>query len=161
MPLVSKILEAGLLKVFKAQKGLSAADAAKKWAKAYADYAQMGMAGGVPAVLTGAEAQGLESKLAAVLSSPKTATAASIALAWATGVVSFWSAPPVSFGPGKVILAALALPIITSGLTTAFEDTNTTAAACAAAMADALDSATKTVKVLLPVPPPPKTVPVS
>lgn len=161
MPLVSSILESGLLNVFKAQDGLSASDAAQKWAKAYADYAQMAMAGGIPAVLTGAEAKGLESKLYSVLSAPKSATASSIALAWATGVVSFWSAPPVSFGPGKVVLAALALPIISPGLTAVFSDTKTSPENCASQMASTLDSATKTVKVLLPVPPPPKVVPVT
>lgn len=161
MPLVSKILESGLLAVFKAQKGLSASDAAQKWAKAYADYAQMGMAGGIPAVLTGAEAKGLESKLYSVLSAPKSATAGSIALAWATGVVSFWSAPPVSFGPGKVIVAALALPIITPGLTAVFSNGKNTPEGCASQMASTLDSATKTVIVLLPVPPPPHPATVS
>ena len=161
MPLVSKLLEAGLLKVFKAQSGLSAQDAAQQWAQAYATYAQMGMAGGIPPVLTGGEAKGLESKLYGVLSAPKSATAATIALAWATGVVAFWSAPPVSFGPGKVIMAALALPIITPGLTAVFSNGKTSAEACASQMASVLDGATKTVIVLLPVPPPPHPVPIS
>lgn len=161
MPLVSKILEAGLLQVFKAQKGLSASDSAQKQAKAYADYAQMGMAGGVPPVLTGAEAKGLESKLSQVLSAPKSATAGSIALAWATGVVSFWSSPPVSFGAGKVLLAALALPIITPGLTACFASIPKSPEACAAQMATALDLATKTVIILMPTPPPPHPVPLT
>ena len=161
MPLVSKILESGLLSVFKAQDGLSASDAAQKWAKAYADYAQMAMAGGIPGVLTGAEAKGLESKLYGVLSSPKSATAGTIALAWATGVVSFWSAPPVSFGPGKVIVAALALPIITPGLTAVFSNTKNSPDSCAAQMASTLDTATKTVIVLMPVPPPPHPLPLT
>lgn len=161
MPLVSKILEAGLLKVFKAQKGLSASDAAKGWADAYDSYAKMATAGGIPAVLTGAEALGLEKKLFAVLSAPKTAVPGKIALAWATGVVSFWSAPPVSFGPGKVAVAAAALSIITPGLSSVFANTKITAEGCAAQMASTLDSATKTILVLMPVPPPPHPVPLS
>src|ERR1035437_3036399 len=113
MALVSKMLEASLLQLFKSQKGLSARDSAHKMAKAYTNYAQMGMADGIiPPLLTGAEALMLETTLYAVLSAPKTATAPTMALAWATGVLTFWNAPPVFFGPGNVVTAALAVPII-------------------------------------------------
>lgn len=161
MPLVSKILEAGLLKVFKAQDGLSASDSAQKMAKAYGDYAQMAMAGGIPPILTGLETMALQKTLYAVMSAPKAATAATMAAAWATGVVSFWSAPPVSFGPGKVIVAALALPIITPGLTAVFLNGQNTAESSASQMATVLDLATKTVIVLMPVPPPPHPLPLT
>ena len=154
MALVSKILEVSLLQMFKAQKGLSARDAAHKWANAYANYAQMGMADGIPPLLTGGEAFMLENTLYSVLSSPKSATAATMALAWATGVVSFWNAPPVFFGPGTVITASLAMPVIIPALTSVFFNNRTTPESCAALMASTLDAATRTVIVLMPVPTP-------
>lgn len=152
MALVSKILEVSLLQMFYSQRGLSARDAAHKWARAYADYAQMGQADGIPPLLTGAEAFMLENTLYSVLSSPKTATPATMALAWATGVVSFWNAPPVFFGPGTVATAALAMPVIIPALTSAFFNNRTTPEACAALMAATLDAATRTVIVLMPTP---------
>lgn len=154
MALVAKTLEISLLQMFKSQKGLSARDAAHKWARAYADYAQMAQADGIPPLLTGAEAVMLENSLYSVLSGPKVATPATMAAAWASGVVSFWNAPPVFFGPGNVITASLAMPIILPLLTASFLNSRTTPEAAAATMASTLDAATRTVIVLIPVPTP-------
>jgi hypothetical protein len=154
MALVSKLLEVSILQMFNTQKGLSARDAAQKWARAYADYAQMGQADGIPPLLTGGEALMLENSLYSVLSSPKTATPATMAAAWAAGVVSFWNAPPVFFGPGNVITASLAMPIILPLMTASFFNNRTTPEIAAAAMASTLDAATRTVIVLIPFPTP-------
>jgi hypothetical protein len=152
MALVSKLLELSILQMFKQQKGLSAKDAANKWARAYADYAQMAQADGIPPLLTGAEAFMLENTLYAVLSSPKTATPATMAAAWAAGIVSFWNAPPVFFGPGTVVTASLAMPVILPLLTASFLNSRTTPEIAAASMASTLDAATRTVIVFMPVP---------
>lgn len=143
------ILQVELLKVFKA-KGSNVSDVAQGLARAYSNYALRATAAGVPVVLTGFETNGLARTLYSAMSNPKSATVASIAQAWATGVRDFWSAPPISFGAGKVMDAALVLPIIRSGLTAVFTNPQNTVEACASQMAITLDTATKTVIVLLP-----------
>lgn len=159
MPLASPLLQAGLLQVFKDQQNMTPRLAAQKMAKAYDDYAKTALAGAFPPIFTGTEVQKLEKTLFSAISEPRAGAAPLIAAAWGAGVVAYWSAPPVLFagpipGASMVLLAAPAMGIIVPALTACFQNSKNTEESAAALMASILDGATRTVMVLITLPPP-------
>ena len=160
MPLIPSTLQQALSAAFKSHPD-SPRVAAQKFAKAYADYAQTAMALSSRPLFTGLEAKLLEVTLYSAIANPKVGTPATLAAAWATGVASFWMAPPVVFTGGQVgavLQAATVIPIITPGLTACFANLANTEDLAAMTMATILDAATRTVMVAL-APPPGTTAP--
>jgi len=163
MPLIAAGLQANLVQIFKSQKSMTPRLAAQKMAKAYDSYARMAMAAGSTPILTGSEAQKLEQVLYSAISNPKIGMPPILAIAWATGVMSYWMVPPVPFVGalnGMVLQAATAVPIITPGLTACFSNIANTEDTCALLMSTVLDAATRTVMVNLLPPPPAPPIPV-
>lgn len=125
-----------------------ASTAARRHAIAYECYARSAMAGAFPWAATGAERERLvQSLLGAMIPA---GTAPQMAAAWAQGLFAFWSVPPVIFGAGAVT-AFPGQPGLQAALTGIFGNPGNTAASAAAAVGQALDAATRTILVTLPI----------
>ena len=156
MPLNVQQLTQGLAAVFKAQPG-SGAEAAQKIAAEYDKYCQAAMAPPGKPIFTTAEVKAFEGPLAGVLSSG-TGPAAAVASAISAGLQAYWLSPPVQFSGGPAMGMATAMPGAAAAipaLTAAFSNLANTEDSAAAAIAAALDTATKTVLVTFTAPPPP------
>jgi hypothetical protein len=181
MPLTPSDLSDGLEDLFEDTGGFPAdeAEAGKRWAKAYKDYAADALAGPttpVAASLTAAEAT-LAEALAAGFGAAKAAGPGGVATVVAlldTAFVAFWLTPPVAFvapplpPPAIAGVVTLAPPgVLSGGLTgplTSGTGEGTTAAGQAQLLAAVLDTWTRTVMVLnTPITPPgpPVTVPLT
>lgn len=149
MPLDPSTLASGLSDVFEGSDDMVAA--AQSWAGAYADYAQVAMAGVAAPVFTGLEeatlAAGLAAAFAGGVASLGTTTLPAMELAFQ----GFWMVPPVVFGAGTVTLAP---PGLAAALAAVFAGGALvpTSAAMAAAVAAVLHAWTMTVAVTLPGP---------
>lgn len=158
MPLVPTILQNEFLRVFKSTKNNTADSVARDLAGAYESYAQWASAGGIafPA-FTGLERLKLEKTLLAVMSFPKTSTSVATATALANGVMAFWQAPPVIFGPatpGVVTMAAGVAPAILAPAIPLLSNPSNPTELVALSLATIVDAATRTVLVTLTLPPP-------
>lgn len=163
MPLVVSKLAADLQKIF-ASRPSNHAIAAQKIAQAYDAYCKKGLAGGVPPLLTGAEAKRFEGILVPVLIS-SSGTAVTVGAAFASGIQSYWLTPPVVFTAPPILGVVTLMPGATGAaalITAALSNLANSEASCAAQIASALDVATKTVLATfsapLPVPPVPATL---
>ena len=155
MPLIPSILQKGLSDIAENYPD-SASDAANKMAKAYADYARGAVAGGLPITLTGGE----EKRLAAALLSAfagGNGTPATGAMAWAAGLTAFWLSPPVVFGAGVVTVALF--PAVVPAVLGSIAAPSSDKSPPIAQVVQGLDTATRTVLVLIP--PSPTPVPIS
>lgn len=133
----------------------SANDAGARLAKAYTDYAGAGTFGAstvTAGVLTKESA--LASTLGGSLSVP--GSAATHAAAWGSGLTAFWTGVPVVGAQAGATVPPTGSAALVSALTSVLGDTSKTAAEQAQAIADALDTCTKTVTAA--VAPPPGTV---
>lgn len=102
-----------LEKVFKDK--LKPPQSAKKMAEAYNKYAKTVMAAAGKPILTGAEVKLLEATILQAIAMPAGGTPIKFAQAWANGVQTFWSAPPVQFTFGPYIgpvMVTMAAPLI-------------------------------------------------
>lgn len=125
-----------------------ASTAARRHAIAYECYARSAMAGAFPWAATGAERERLvQSLLGAMIPA---GSGPQMAGAWAQGLLAFWLAPPVVFGAG-VVTAFPGQPALAAALTAAFSNPNNTAATAAVSVSQALDAATRTILVTLPI----------
>ena len=120
--------------------------AADAYAAAYQLYASSALAGVVPPTFTGTEQVKFANILFAVLN-VLPGTPANAAAAYVAGVTAFWLTPPVVFGAG-VVTAFAGAPAMLAALTLLFgviNDRDT----FAGGLADILDTATKTVVVVI------------
>lgn len=121
--------------------------AASAYAEVYRVYATAATAGALPWVPTGMEEVRLRSALLGGFSAKVSGDAA--AAGWATGILTFWMAPPVVFGLGAVtgFPGQGALQAALSGL---FSAPNGSREGVAGQIAAAIDAATRTVLVTIP-----------
>lgn len=136
-------------------------DIADRWSKAYDDYAKTAQAGALLPQFTGTEVVRLRGIILTAISAPVPVPAV-FANAWATGIASYWLTPPVPFAgagtgtptafPGQATLP----PALISILSAPKPESISTPAA----MATAIDVATRTIIVTF-APPPGSTAPLS
>jgi len=129
----------------------TAAEAAQKAARVYDDYARLAQAAGLFPTLTGTVRLRLQWALQTAWSAAA-GTALTSAQAWSLGLTSYWQLPPVVFGAGVVVssgiplsvpcLAAVSVPSISPSVPVA-------------RVASCLDTATRSVLVLIPPNPTP------
>ena len=145
-------LTASILAVFKS-KPKSAALAARRLAAAYQAYTLTAQAGVALPLFTTLESEGLEQALLPAMNA-QTGTAATMASAWSSGVSAYWltSPAPVIFSDG---VNAGAVPVVPGAptlipiLTAIFSNPRNTEVSAAQGIAQALDSATRTITIFL------------
>lgn len=147
MALVPLLLVQGFASVF-AAPARSSEQAADQMAGVYARYARGATAGALPWVPTGAEQQRLRAALAAA--TVPMGTPQMLAQAWASGLAAFWLAPPVPFPPG-VASAFPGQPALVGALSSLFSNPRNQVTTAAAGLGSALDAATRTILVQVPV----------
>lgn len=145
-------LAADLEAVFASMPG-SAADAADALAQAYDNYAAGATFGGGAPVLTGRKAA-MAGTLAGGMVVP--GAAATFAAAWASAVGAYWTGVAVAGAQTGTCPTCPGAASLTGTLTPVFANLANTAGSCAAALAGALDTATRT--CVATVTPPPGTV---
>lgn len=133
----------------------TASDAAEAMANAYGTYAQTGQAGAGLPVVTPAHKSALKATLLAAISNPLIGLPATFAGAWGNGVDTFWTGMPIAGAVSGSTAGCPGKGALIGSLSGVFANPLNTAAICAAGMANALDTATKT--VIATVAPPPGT----
>ena len=158
MALILPTLTGRLTSVLSSPSDQGAAKA-QEWAQAYNTYAITAQAGALLPTFVGVEAQAIASQLLSVMSNPN-GSAAQFANALAGGIEAFWLLPPVVFsGAGAGAVSAFpGKSALVGQLTAAFSSSTDQSAARAAEIAEALDTATRTVIVTF-APPPGSTAP--
>ncbi len=153
MALDASSLATALQAVFDASPA-TPADAADAFASAYNTYAGAGRFGTNVPALTGRKAA-LAATLATSLALP--GLPGTFAAAWASGVNAFWTAVAVAspLPQAGTTAGCPGASTLTGSLSTLFANLTNTSATCAAGMATALDTATKS--VIATVAPPPST----
>lgn len=146
MPLLAATLEQGLMDM-QSRPPRSAMDTAERLATAYFQYAQAGMANGIPPVLTGAERARMTKALLPALMVPQSGSLPALAGALATSLLAFWTG--VVFGVG--VFTLLSTPVC-SGCLLASCQGALPAARAAKNIARCIDQATKTAVITFPPP---------
>jgi len=147
VPLNPLAIQSALLRMA-SDKPNDRSEVAQRWAEAYDNYARAASGGGAPGAFTGGEKLRLEKLLLAALL-PSTGVPATVAAAWTTGVLSYWTIPPVVFGTAVVNPAIAGLAALTPALTTLLAAPNQDSV-FASTMASLLDTVTRTVLVQFP-----------
>lgn len=147
MPLQLPVLQSQILSVLRTQTA-DVASQATRLANAYNAYALTALAGVAAPIFTGTESARLASILLPSILTP--GPAQRFAQAFADGLLSFWTVPPVVFTDG--VNAGVPLfttgPILTASLTVALAAPQD-ATLAAQSIAAALDTATRSITVLL------------
>ena len=160
MPLVKPILEKGFRDIIESPPK-NPIEAANKMAGVYADYAASALAlPAGPPNFTGTEKRVMANILVGgfnPMGSPPAAVGAIL-----SGVVAFWTSPPVIFGPGvppAIGPSTLVLPLGSAALqiclVSSFGNPNISSGRAAALLANCFDAFTKLVQVTFPIVAPP------
>ena len=144
--LLPAVLLQGLASALRPSRSPQAA--AQAWGAAYAAYARAAQAAGVPWVPTGAE----EARFSATLVRSMTVGGSPSLLAGAVcdAILAFWMLPPVVFGPGAVT-AFGGQAVLQSSLAALFSNPRNEGTIVATHAAAAMDAASRTVIVTLPI----------
>lgn len=139
----------------------TAEEAAERMADAYADYAQLGTFGGGLPVVTPAHRDAMKATILAAIDPPIIGLPATIAAAWAAAVTVFWTAMPVAGAAVGTSDGCPGASSLTGSLTPIFANLANTPVSCGNAVADALDTATKTTTATVTPPVPAAPVPIA
>lgn len=156
MPLSQPQLASALADLFNSTPA-TAVEAANGMAQAYLDYSMAGRFGSGAPTLTAAHQAALAGVLLGVIGDPVTASAATLASAWAAGVAAFWLAVPVAGSPSGVTISCAGAASL-SGLAAVFGNSANTSESCAQQMAALLHTATLTTAATMATAPTPTVV---